>query len=105
MYAIIATGGKQVKVEVGQTIFVEKLDAAEGKQVEFKDVLLIGDKDKVQVGQPLVKGAVVKATLVKQGKEKKVVVFKYKAKANYRRKSGHRQPYSKVVIDSIELKK
>lgn len=104
MYAIIATGGKQVKVEVGQTIFVEKLANEEGSKVEFKDVLLVSNDKDVKVGTPLVKGAVVKGTLIKQGKEKKVVVFKYKAKSNYRRKSGHRQPYSKVVIESIEVK-
>ncbi len=104
MYAIIATGGKQVKVEVGQTIFVEKLANEEGSKVEFKDVLLVSNDKDVKVGTPLVKGAVVKGTLIKQGKERKVVVFKYKAKSNYRRKSGHRQPYSKVVIESIEVK-
>lgn len=103
MYAIIATGGKQVRVEVGQTIFVEKLDAAENSKVTFDQVLLVGG-EKTIVGDPLVKGASVKATLVKNGKEKKVIVFKYKAKSNYRRKNGHRQPYSKVVIDAIDVK-
>ncbi len=102
MYAIIATGGKQVKVEVGQTIFVEKLNQEEGSKVVFDNVLLVGG-EKTLVGSPVVKGASVKGTLVKNGKEKKIVVFKYKAKSNYRRKSGHRQPYSKVVIDAIDV--
>lgn len=104
MYAIIATGGKQVKVEVGQTIFVEKLEQEEGSKVKFDKVLLVSNDQEVKVGSPLVKNAVVKGTLVKQGKERKVVVFKYKSKSNYRRKNGHRQPYSKVLIESIEVK-
>lgn len=101
MYAIIQTGGKQLKVEVGQTIFVESLEANEGDEVTFDQVLFVGG-EKSKVGSPLVKGAVVKGKVTKNGKSKKVIVFKYKAKANYRRKSGHRQPYTRVSIEAIE---
>ncbi|MBO8427192.1 MAG: 50S ribosomal protein L21 [Firmicutes bacterium] len=100
MYAIILTGGKQLKVEVGQTIYVEKLDAEVGSTFTFKDVLLIGDKT-VKVGNPYIEGASVTAKVEKQGLSKKIVVFKYKAKANYRRKYGHRQPYTRLTIESI----
>lgn len=101
MYAIIETGGKQIKVEVGDTIYVEKLPNGEGDEVSFDKVLMVGG-EKSKVGTPYVKGAVVKGRVTKNGKNKKIVVFKYKAKANYRRTSGHRQPYTRVSIDSIE---
>ena len=100
MYAIIETGGKQLKVEVGQTIFVEKLEVAEGETVVFDKVLFIGDKTS-KIGAPYVEGASVTAKVEKQGKEKKVIVFKYKSKANYRRKQGHRQPYTCLTITAI----
>ena len=100
MYAIIQSGGKQLKVEVGQTIFVEKLDANEGDEVSFDQVLMIGG-EKSKVGSPFVKGATVKGKVTKNGKSKKIVVFKYKTKANYRRKHGHRQPYTRVTIEAI----
>ena len=100
MYAIIETGGKQLKVEVGQTIFVEKLEVAEGETVVFDKVLFIGDKTS-KIGAPYVEGASVTAKVEKQGKEKKILVFKYKSKANYRRKQGHRQPYTCLVIEAI----
>ncbi len=100
MYAIILTGGKQLKVEVGQKIYVEKLDVEAGKDFTFNDVLLIGG-DKVTTGNPTIKGATVVATVEKQGLGKKIRVFKYKAKANYRRTQGHRQPYTCLVIKSI----
>lgn len=100
MYAIILTGGKQLKVEVGQKIYVEKLDVEAGKDFTFNDVLLIGG-DKVTTGNPTIKGATVVATVKKQGLGKKIRVFKYKAKANYRRTQGHRQPYTCLVIKSI----
>ncbi|WP_170007806.1 50S ribosomal protein L21 [Bacillus fonticola] len=100
MYAIIETGGKQVKVEEGQTIFVEKLDASAGETVTFDKVLLVGG-DNVKVGSPVVDGATVTAKVEKQGRAKKLVVFKYKAKKNYRRKQGHRQPYTKLTIEKI----
>ena len=100
MYAIIETGGKQVKVEVGSKIYVEKLNAEVGSEVTFDKVLLIGG-EKTKVGSPLVKGATVVAKVEKQGKEKKVLVFKYKIKANYRRTTGHRQPYTCLTITAI----
>ncbi len=100
MYAIIETGGKQLKVEEGQAIYIEKLDAAEGESVTFDQVLFVGG-DTVKVGSPLVEGATVTAKVEKQGRQKKITVFKFKAKKNYRRKQGHRQPYTKVVIEKI----
>ncbi|MDP4162441.1 MAG: 50S ribosomal protein L21 [Bacillota bacterium] len=100
MYAIIETGGKQVKVEAGQAIYIEKLNVTEGETVTFDKVLFVGG-DNVKVGSPLVDGATVTAKVEKQGRQKKIVVFKYKAKKNYRKKQGHRQPYTKVVIEAI----
>ena len=100
MYAIIETGGKQLKVEVGDTIFVEKLDVAEGEQVVLDKVLFIGDKT-AKIGNPYIKGATVTAQVEKQGKEKKVVIYKYNAKKHYHKKQGHRQPYTKLVINTI----
>ena len=101
MYAIIVTGGKQVKVSVGDTIYVEKLSANEGETVVFDKVLLVGGESS-KVGAPYVEDASVKGTVTKNVKSPKVVVFKYKAKANYRRTQGHRQPYTRVTIDSID---
>ncbi|MBY6035322.1 50S ribosomal protein L21 [Fictibacillus nanhaiensis] len=100
MYAIIQTGGKQVRVEEGQVIYVEKLDIEAGETVTFEDVLMVGG-DSLKVGAPLVEGATVTAKVEKHGRGEKVVVYKFKAKKNYRRKQGHRQPYTKVVIDKI----
>ncbi|MCM3165019.1 50S ribosomal protein L21 [Metabacillus litoralis] len=100
MYAIIETGGKQIKVEEGQAIYVEKLAADQGETVTFDKVLFVGG-DNVQVGSPTVSGASVTAKVEKQGRQKKITVFKYKAKKNYRKKQGHRQPYTKVVIEKI----
>jgi large subunit ribosomal protein L21 len=100
MYAIIETGGKQVKVEAGQTIYVEKLDAQPGETVTFDKVLFVGGEN-VKVGNPLVEGATVTGKVEKQGRGKKIIVFKYKAKKNNRKKQGHRQPYTKVVIEAI----
>ncbi|MCB9499534.1 MAG: 50S ribosomal protein L21 [Erysipelotrichaceae bacterium] len=100
MYAIILSGGKQLKVEVGQKIYVEKLDAETGKDYTFKDVLLIGDKT-ITTGNPTIKGATVVATVEKQGLGKKIKVYKYKAKANYHKTIGHRQPYTCLTIKSI----
>lgn len=99
-YAIIKTGGKQVKVEVGQAIYVEKLDIEAGQDVTFDEVVLVGG-EKTIVGAPLVAGATVVGTVEKQGKQKKVVTFKYKPKKGSHRKQGHRQPYTKVVIKAI----
>ncbi|WP_078555348.1 50S ribosomal protein L21 [Bacillus alkalicellulosilyticus] len=100
MYAIIETGGKQVKVEEGQEIYIEKLDAVEGDEVSFDKVLLVGG-DQTKVGAPYVEGATVTAKVEKQGRQKKIIVWKMKAKKNYRRKQGHRQPYTKVTISKI----
>lgn len=100
MYAIIETGGKQIKVELGDKIFIEKLDVTAGETVTFEKVLFVGGAD-VKVGTPYVEGATVVAKVEKQGLAKKVVVFKYKSKANRRNKTGHRQPYTQVTIESI----
>ena len=100
MYAIIKTGGKQLKVEVGQTIFVEKLDAAEGDKVTFDEVIFVGG-DSVKVGKPFVEGATVEATVEKQGRGKKVTIFKYRRRKDSSSKKGHRQPYTKLVVDAI----
>ena len=102
MYAIIETGGKQIRVEEGATIFVEKLAANEGDAVVFDKVLLIGGEE-TKVGAPYVEGAKVNAKVEKQGKGKKITIIEYKPKkGSTRRKQGHRQPYTKVVIESIE---
>ncbi|GAJ38227.1 50S ribosomal protein L21 [Saccharococcus caldoxylosilyticus] len=100
MYAIIETGGKQIKVEEGQEIYIEKIDAQEGETITFDKVLLVGGET-VKIGNPTVEGATVTAKVQKHGRQKKIIVFKYKAKKNYRRKQGHRQPYTKVVIEKI----
>ncbi|HIY56798.1 MAG TPA: 50S ribosomal protein L21 [Candidatus Tetragenococcus pullicola] len=100
MYAIIKTGGKQLKVEAGQAIYIEKLDVEAGEKVTFDEVILVGG-DATKVGNPTVAGATVEGTVEKHGKEKKVVTYKYKPKKSSHRKQGHRQPYTKVMIDSI----
>ena len=102
MYAIIESCGKQYKVAEGDVVFFEKLDAEEGKKVTFDKVILVSDEGKVQVGNPYVKGVKVEGKVVSHGKAKKVIVFKMKSKANYRRKYGHRQPYTKVEITAIK---
>jgi len=101
IYAIIKTGGKQYRVDPGQTIDVERLDVAEGNTVELDKVLLIADGDQVTIGTPTVDGAKVVATSKGSGKGKKVIVFKYKPKVRYRKKTGHRQQYTRLVIDKI----
>jgi large subunit ribosomal protein L21 len=100
MYAIIETGGKQVKVEEGQAIYIEKLDVEAGETVTFDKILFVGGEN-VKVGSPVVAGATVTAKVEKQGRQKKIIVFKYKAKKNNRKKQGHRQPYTKVIIEKI----
>ena len=100
MYAIIQTGGKQYKVEAGDEILVEKLDAEVNAEVEF-DVLLVADDAGVKIGTPVLDGVKAKAKVVEHGKGKKVIVFKYKPKKNIRTERGHRQPYTKVEILSI----
>ena len=102
MYAIIESCGKQYKVTEGDVVFFEKLDAEEGKKVTFDKVILVSEDGKVQVGNPYVKGVKVEGKVVSHGKGKKIIVFKMKAKKNYRRKQGHRQPYTKVEITSIK---
>ena len=102
MYAIIKTGGKQYKVAEGDTIYVEKLEAAVDAAVTFDQVLTVVNDGNVTVGKPLVSGAKVTGKVLEQGKEKKILVFKYKAKSNYRRRQGHRQPFTKVAIEKIE---
>ena len=101
MYAIIETGGKQYKVSEGDVIFIEKLDCAEGENVTFDKVLVVADGENVNVGSPVVAGATVTAKVEKQGKSKKIYVFKMKRKKNERKKKGHRQPFTKVTIEKI----
>ncbi len=102
MYAVIETGGKQLKVEIGMAIYVEKLEVAAGDVVTFDKVLVVSDKS-TKVGTPYVKGATVTAKVEKQGKAKKIIIFKYKPKkGSTRRKQGHRQPYTKLIIETIE---
>ena len=101
MYAIIETGGKQYKVENGDRVVVEKLNVADGEAVVFDKVLVLADEAGVKVGTPYVEGVKVEGTAVETGKGKKVVIFKYKAKKDYRKKQGHRQPYTMVEINSI----
>jgi len=101
IYAIIETGGKQYKVSPGQTLDVERLDAVDGKSIDLDRVLLISDGDKVTVGTPTIDGAKVVATPQGEFKDKKVVVFKYKPKTRYRKKTGHRHIYTKLAIDKI----
>ncbi|MDY0346771.1 MAG: 50S ribosomal protein L21 [Tenericutes bacterium HGW-Tenericutes-8] len=100
MYAVIKTGGKQLKVEVGQEIYVEKLEAEIDSVVTFDEVLLVGGESTV-VGNPLVNGASVTAKVLKQGRAKKIIVFKYRPKKDYRRKQGHRQSYTKLLVEAI----
>ena len=101
MYAIVKTGGKQYKVAQGDVLFGEKLEANEGDVVTLDQVLAVAGENGLTVGSPVVEGATVTAKVVAQGKAKKVIVYKYKAKKDYRRKQGHRQPYTKLVIESI----
>ena len=100
MYAIIATGGKQYRVSEGDVIYIEKIDAQVDSMVSF-DVLLVGNDGDVRIGTPIVEGAKVEGKVVGQVRGEKIVVFKYKSKKNYRRKQGHRQPYTKVEITKI----
>ncbi len=103
MYAVIETGGKQYKVQEGDVVFVEKLEAGDGTIVTFDKVLAVSNEGNVTFGKPLVENASVSAKVLGQGKDKKVIVFKYKPKKGYRNKTGHRQPYTKVQIDKISV--
>ena len=100
MYAIIATGGKQYKVSEGDELCIEKLGAEADSQVTFDQVLVVGGEE-TKVGNPTVDGATVTATVVEEGRGKKVIVYKYKRKTGYHKKNGHRQPYTKVRIEKI----
>ena len=102
MYAVLTTGGKQYRVQEGDVLFVEKLNAEVDSTVELTEVLAVAKDGEIKVGPPVVEGAKVVAKVLAQGKAKKVVVFKYKRKKDYRRKNGHRQPYTKIVIEKIE---
>ncbi len=102
MYAIIESCGKQYKVAQGDVIFFEKLDAEVDKKVTFDNVVLVSDGEKIEIGNPYVKGFKVEGKVLAHGKGKKIIVFKYKPKKNYRRKQGHRQPYTKVEITAIK---
>lgn len=101
MYAVIATGGKQYRVEPGQRLEIEKLAVEPGSQVDLGEVLLVADGDQVTVGQPTVPGARVVAEVLGEIKGKKIIIFKYKSKVRYRRKTGHRQRYTRVAVRDI----
>lgn len=102
MYAIIETGGKQYRVSEGDVIRVEKLEIADGEKITFDKVLLVAEEEgKLNVGKPYVDGAVVEAVVEKQGKAKKIIIFKYKSKKDYRKKQGHRQPFTQIKIEKI----
>ena len=103
MYAIIESCGRQYKVAEGDVVFFEKLDAEEGKKVTFDKVILVSNDKKIEVGAPYVKGIKVEGKVVSHGKGKKILVYKYKEKKNYRRTQGHRQPYTKVEITKIKM--
>jgi large subunit ribosomal protein L21 len=102
MYAVIETGGKQYKVQEGEEIRVEKLDVEEGNEYKFDKVMLISKDGDLKIGKPYLEGAAVNATVVKHDKEKKIIVFKYKPKKDYKKKQGHRQPYTQIKIEKIE---
>ena len=102
MYAVVATGGKQYRVEEGDTLRIEKIPGDVGTTVAFDQVLMVSDGDDVKIGQPVLENAVVNGTIVEQGKDRKILVFKYKRRKGYRRKQGHRQLFTAVKIGSIE---
>ncbi|MFW5943014.1 MAG: 50S ribosomal protein L21 [Chloroflexota bacterium] len=103
MYAIVESGGRQYRAEVGHSFSVEKLPYEVGEQIEFDNVLLLADDDDVRIGQPTVSGVSVKATVVDQYKGKKIFVWKYRPRKRYRRRKGHRQQYTRLRIDEISL--
>lgn len=102
MYAIIETGGKQYKVAEGDSIFIEKLGIDAEETVKFDKIIAVGEGSDIKVGTPYVDGAAVTAKVIKDGKSKKIIVFKYRPKSGYKKKQGHRQPYTKVLIEKIE---
>lgn len=103
MYAVVSTGGKQYKVQEGETLSVEKLPGEVGSQVSFDRVLMFSDDENISVGNPVIENALVNAHIIEQGRARKIIVFKYKRRKRYRRKQGHRQAFTKVKIDSIEV--
>ncbi len=102
MYAVVHTGGKQYKVEKGETLRIEKIPGEVGSAVTFDKVLMVADGEEIRVGQPVLENAKVLASIIEQDKAKKVLVFKYKRRKRYRRKQGHRQPYTAIRIDGID---
>jgi large subunit ribosomal protein L21 len=102
MYAVIRTGGKQVRVEPGQAVRIEKIEGDVGQGVTLPDVLLVGEEDSVKIGQPLVEGARVSGTITAQARHPKIRIFKMKRRKGYRRTQGHRQAYTEVRIDAIQ---
>lgn len=102
MYAVLVTGGKQYRVQEGDVLYVEKLEADIDAVVELDEVLAVGKEDGLVVGKPVVEGAKVVAKVLEQGKAKKVIVFKYKRKKDYRKKQGHRQPFTKIQVTAIQ---
>lgn len=103
LYAIIETGGKQYRVQVGDTLKVDKLPAEAGEKVEVNKVLAMANGEELRVGTPLLEGVKVILKVLQHGRSKKIIVYKYKAKKNYRRKQGHRQPFTRVTVDAIEV--
>lgn len=103
MYAIVRTGGRQYRVEEGRYVDVEKLPYEEGDEVTLSEVLLVGDGDNTQIGQPTVAGATIKATVMQQWRDRKLVVYKYNQRTNYRRKKSHRHHYTRLMIDTISV--
>jgi len=103
MYAVLETGGKQYRVQEGDVVLVEKLNAEEGQEINFETVLAVSTDKGLEVGTPYVKTASIAAKVLKQGKGEKIIVFKYKAKKNYKKKQGHRQAYTKIEIAKISV--
>jgi len=102
MYAVVSTGGKQYKVQQGETLRIEKIPGEVGSKVTLDRVLMVADGDNIRVGQPVLEKAAIQASIVEQDKAKKILVFKYKRRKRYRRKNGHRQPFTAIRIDGIE---
>jgi large subunit ribosomal protein L21 len=102
MYAVVSAGGKQYKVQKGETLRIEKIPGEVGSKVVFDQVLMLADGENIRVGQPVIAKAAVQASIVEQNKAKKILIFKYKRRKRYRRKQGHRQPYTAIRIDGIE---
>jgi large subunit ribosomal protein L21 len=103
MYAVVKSGGKQYRVQEGQTVRIEKIDGEVGKSVQLGNVLMFSDDENVSVGQPALDSVTVNAHIVAQDRSRKIIVFKYKKRKRYRRKQGHRQPFTAIKIDSIEM--